>query len=159
MVAIIQTEGARVSYVVSYTFSTKKLALFLALLFFIVPDVAFAGCNGPNYDGRFDSRFKDPAIGMAISDPGNCPLGEGNLIAGTICLVQSFMASAMFEVYCSILNAWTPIIQAAIVLYVMFFSIALTFGISKTTPKQAGIRYIKLAIIYMLATTPDYFYF
>ncbi len=88
-----------------------------------------------------------------------CVTGPSTMISGSACLIQAIFAQSMFDLYCALVFEMTPVIQRALELYVIIFAVAYLFGISNATAKDAIIRFIKISIIYLIATTPEYFYF
>jgi len=146
-----------------------------------MPGAAWAAAQcTPEYDGLGNlvnvkpEGFDSTRGGMIETDPKLCwerddkDQFKKGFLSGTICLVQSAIAQSMFNVYCRIVFDWTPIIKTALIVYIMFYAVAFTFGIAdnregfdgrKATLQDAAVRFIKISIIYWLATTPDYFYF
>jgi len=118
--------------------------------------LAAAQCSA---DG-IPSGFNKDLGSMIRNDPRECKAGLFNLFSGTICLVQSTMAQAMFSVYCKMVVAFTPIARIALELYIMVYAVGFLFNIiPNVTLGDATIRVIKVTIIYLLIITPDYFYF
>lgn len=79
-------------------------------------------------------------------------------LTGTICLVQTTISQGMFEVYCHILGDWNNVLAAAITLYLIFYAIALIFGINNTRPRDGIMVAIKGVIIIWIVQDP-YFVF
>lgn len=123
------------------------LAVFLLLIF--LPSYANAASCLPT------GTTTNPASCLQKDAKGNYT----NIMAGTSCLVQAIITESMFEVYCSIVAAWVPVLKAAVTLYIIFYFIAVLFGINNK--KLSGgtiIDLIKLMVIYSLAANPAFFY-
>lgn len=122
--------------------------------------------EGVPLHGIIGSATIDPtAVALVTYDKEGaiCPVGSlYRLVSSSICIVQSVVLTGMFKVYCSVLEYWVPIIQILIVLYFMFYCMALMFGIGDAGKKDGRdviVRIIKISVIFALATDADQFYF
>lgn len=78
-----------------------------------------------------------------------------SVMGSAVCATVTVVTHSMFQVYCSILHAWTPVVLIMMVLYVLIYAISILFGINNITPKDASFRLVKISLIYLIATKPD----
>ncbi len=144
----------------------KQLTAFcLIALFWFTPNLALA-------DARFscavdglsayvleDTSLPDMQDCNLISYDANTNSFDTHYVAGTMCIVQSLMAEAMFSMYCEIANAVKPVLQALLMLYVIIYGIAISFGLVRLEAYDFIMRVIRIGLIYAVATDPEMFYF
>jgi hypothetical protein len=125
-------------------------------------------------DGKKDKEFLDKieidtsliatdGIIIGVKDMNSCPLpgknttgmgvvGADYLFSSIICVVQAVISDAMFKVYCSILYWAKDVVAAAMVLYIMLYGLAIMFDLGNNPARNAPKNFIKIVIIYILAT-------
>ncbi len=175
MVATIQ---GKISDITPYRLHTLKILslILLCLVGFTYPNIAHAqlptceyaisdftdAITGISYETGdvYPSGFfiqDDTAIGT--TNMAYCPSGKDFLISGTVCRVQAVVFRSMFHVYCSIFLQLTPLIGIVLTLYIMFYGIAILFGIKNASPKTAGFMAIKMIIVTLFIINADWMYF
>lgn len=154
--------------------SSERLSLQM-----VVDDSGNTVCNYQEANGRsylFINKdiFKTDNVLMGISNPDYCPLpgqpnfkgyekttiGSNFLLSGIICVVQSVVLDSMFRVYCTILLWVYQILYAGIVIYIMFYGMAIMFDLTDEPLKEAPKRIMKIFFILFFAVNAERaFYF
>ncbi|MDX1950006.1 MAG: type IV secretion system protein, partial [Rickettsiales bacterium] len=114
--------------------------------------------------------YNSDNILMGISNPKYCPLpgrdflpdgypdaiaGEF-LLSGVVCVVQSIVLDSMFRVFCSILLWFYQILLAMIIVYVMFYGLAIMFDLTEEPLKQAPAKIILIMFIILLSSNAQF---
>jgi hypothetical protein len=121
--------------------------------------------TAPLYINNFMTSGKSREILFGISDLEYCPLpgsaifsdynkavsGEF-LLTGAICVINSILFDTMFKIYCTIVIWFYNIMYAMIIIYIMFYGMALMLGIGQDPIKEAPKKILKILIIFMLVT-------
>ncbi len=127
--------------------------------------------NGTNYKALDinSNIYNSDNILMGISHPKYCPLpgrdflpdgypdaiaGEF-LLSGVVCVVQSIILDSMFRVYCTILLWFYQILFAMIVVYIMFYGLAIIFDLTEEPLKQAPSKIILITFILLLSSNAE----
>ncbi len=128
-----------------------KRVMIILVLAFSLPGIVYAACKPSDFNRGF---------GLSQSDPAKCKV-SGNfehLITGSICLAHTFFAQSMFYVYCGFVEYWKPNFARMMQIYISLYFIAVLFGISNTSLKDAAVRVVKVSLIYAFGTQPMFFY-
>jgi len=115
-----------------------------------------------------ENVFDNRNILMGISDPSKCPLPGSEvfenypkiagefLFSGVVCITQSIILDSMFRVYCSILVWMYQIIEAMIILYLMFYGLAIMLDLSNRPLQEVVKRFLKIVFIFLMATSAQW---
>ncbi|HCR86442.1 MAG TPA: hypothetical protein DIV86_07165 [Alphaproteobacteria bacterium] len=129
--------------------------------------------SGKKYLYINKNLFKTDNILMGIEDPKYCPLPGSDalegyskkiqsqfLLSGIVCVVQSIILDSMFRVYCTILLWVFQILYAFVVIYIMFYGLAIMFDLTDEPLRQAPQRFLKVFFILFFAVNAERaFYF
>jgi hypothetical protein len=101
---------------------------------------------------------------FGVRNPESCPLPGSKLlknypnaiageflISGVVCIMNTIIFDSMFKVYCTIVLWFYNIIYAMIIIYIMFYGLAVMLGIGKDPLREAPMRILKIMLIFTLA--------
>jgi hypothetical protein len=124
-----------------------------------------ASVTAPLIVNNFMTSGKSREILFGISDLKYCPLPGSSifsgynqavsgefLLTGAICVINSILFDSMFKVYCTIIIWFYSIMYSMIIIYIMFYGMALMLGIGQDPIKEAPKKVIKIVILFMLVT-------
>ncbi len=113
--------------------------------------------------------FSTDNILMGLADPAKCPLPGTNflpagypdalagefILSGVICVVQSIILDSMFRVYCTILLWFYQILYAMMIVYIMFYGLAIVLDLTDDPIREAPKRIIFILFIFMMAVNAE----
>ncbi len=165
----------------------KTLSKYILLFFvFFVPAFAFAECVegdyvGTDYDtlmANISTSTDGQVVATRQSSYSACKFdiqppvienghvvspGRYHVFSGAMCLVQVVLAKSMFNIFCQIIYEMKPIIARLIVLYLIFYGLAVIFGMKEGKlwgSEDAFLpRIIFISVVYVMSTNAEIFYF
>lgn len=98
------------------------------------------------------------ASGFLYEPSQTCPttLKFDNIFSFLVCNMEHLAANLMGSMYCGVLYASLPGVEAALTLAVVFFGIGFTTGVIPATAREFQLFMIKIAMIWVLATNAEY---
>lgn len=101
----------------------------------------------------------DPDANQYVTTPEDIENNLCNIdtdpVSGAICIVQTLVTNAAFAVYCKILAAWTPIVLAMALIYLLMYFGSFLLGIAEQEkPQIFVVKMIKIILIILFATSP-----
>lgn len=111
--------------------------------------------------------FNHENILMGIADPAYCPLPGSEVFAdfpqvsgeflfsGVVCVTQSIILDSMFRVYCTILLWMYQILYSMMILYLVFYGLAIMFDLGSQPLREAPKRIIKIMFVFFLAVNAE----
>lgn len=121
--------------------------------------------TAPLVVNNFMTSGKSREILFGITDLKYCPLPGSTifnnynravsgefLLTGAICVINSILFDAMFKIYCTIIIWFYSIMYAMIIIYIMFYGMALMLGIGQDPIREAPKKVLKIVILFILVT-------
>lgn len=84
--------------------------------------------------------------------------GNPRVISAVICKIETIVNTSMRTIYNSIADQVGLFIRPLLILYIIVWAIAFTFGIGKTNIKDYWIRVIKICVVLLVISNDEFFF-